>query len=76
MNAERRKTLEEATGLLDDAKSMIEGCRDEEQDYFDDMPENLQGSERGERAEEVVGSLDSVIDSIETALQEIDEAKE
>lgn len=38
---------------------------EEEQEYFDAMPESLQGSERGTRAEEWIGVLEDAISSLE-----------
>ena len=46
MNKARRKQLEKASALLSEAREIIESCRDEEQDAFDNMPEGLQQSER------------------------------
>ena len=59
MNNSRRKELEKAVNLLEEAQSIIEDCRDEEQDYLDNMPENLQYSEKHDMAEEVVNNLES-----------------
>ena len=43
----------------------------EEQDYLDNMPENLQFSERYENAESNVDDLDSSLDSIDDAVESI-----
>ena len=71
MNKDRRKLIEKAVGLLSDAKELIEQAAEEEQDYADNMPENLQGSERHENAEQAAselcdcaGELESVIDTL------------
>ena len=52
MNRERRKSLMELVGRIDELQSEIndiaealESLKDEEQEYLDNMPENLQGSE-------------------------------
>ncbi len=58
MNKARRKALEEIYNQLE----ILAG---EEQEAFDNMPESLQGSERGQRMEEY-------IDNIETAKGEIE----
>ena len=49
MNYQRRKRLRVACSLLEEASSIVEDVRDEEQDSLDNMPENLQDSERAER---------------------------
>ena len=41
---------------------------DDEQDYFDNMPENLQGSMRGMESEEFIGYLDDATMEIMEAL--------
>ena len=50
--------------------------KDEEQEYFDNIPENFQSSERYEKAENAVAALedalsmfDDIADNIETALE-------
>lgn len=48
MNAERRKRLSAALEQLEAAKSEIEEIQQEEQEAYDNMPEGLQESERGE----------------------------
>lgn len=73
MNANRRKQLQRAIELLDEAKTIIDSCRDEEQEYVDSMPENLQNSEKAEKANEVVSQLDEVIYAIEENVTVIEE---
>lgn len=62
MNAARRKEIERAIDLLYQAKEIIENVRDDEQDAYDNMPESLQYSERGERMSENVDALDNAAD--------------
>ncbi|MNR68597.1 hypothetical protein D3C85_1932520 [compost metagenome] len=54
-------------------KAELEAIRDEEQDAFDNMPEGLQQSERGEASEEAIRLIDDALESIETATENIDE---
>lgn len=72
MNKERRKEinalaakLEELAGLLTDIKDSVESIRDEEQEYFDNMPESLQGGDRGMVAEEAASNLEQAMDALE-----------
>lgn len=60
----------------------IEALRDEEQESLDNMPENLQGSERYETSEAAVDSLDEAYsaleelnDNIQNALDYLEDAK-
>lgn len=76
MNKQRRKELDIIARELNDIKERLEALRDEEQDYYDNMPENLQGSERGEKAEVAIESLEEAASSIEDAISSIEEATE
>lgn len=76
MNNPRRKTLQSIYDIITEAKDNLDAVRDEEECYKDNMPENLQGSERYERAEEAIDALESAICSLEEALDSIEEAKE
>ena len=47
MNKDRRKQIDEAGSVLQDALALIEQIRDDEQEAYDNMPESLQQSDRG-----------------------------
>jgi len=57
MNAERRKALDEIMQELGRHKEALEIIMSEEQEYFDNMPEGLQGSERGQQTEERIANM-------------------
>ncbi len=69
MNNKRRKKLKQAISLLDSVYEIIFQVAEEEQDCFDNLPENLQESDRGEKMEEAISEL-------ENAAEKIDEGKE
>ena len=72
MNKIRRKELAKAIDLMEAAREILEQVRDEEQEAFDNLPESLQASERGEAMEEYIYSIEESIESLDTdALQEI-----
>ena len=48
MNKQRRKRIQEALEIIEEAKAILEEVQEEEQEAFDNMPEGLQSSERGE----------------------------
>ena len=75
MNKQRRARLSEAHSLLGRAVSIVERAKDEEQDSFDNLPENLQSGERGELMEEAIDELQTAIDSINDAMEHIDCAR-
>ena len=76
MNKIRRKTLNEIYDKLAELKDLLEEVMSEEEDYKDNMPENLQNSERYEIAENACDNMDSAISSLEEALDYIEEAAE
>ena len=59
---------------MEEAKTIVDECRDEEQDGFDNLSEGLQCSERGVAMEEAASNLDSASDSIQDAIDNIEEA--
>lgn len=68
MNADRRKQIQRAIELLEEAKGILETARDDEQDYFDNMPESFQQGEKGQRAEEVIGNLEEANDALDEVI--------
>lgn len=79
--ADVQKRVEGLEGILEELKSMVEAIKDEEQEYLDNIPENLQGSERYELAENVVENLDNAYElldeiDIEDLLGYLEEAKQ
>lgn len=76
MNIERRREIAkiadritELNDLRDQIKDDLETIRDEEQEYFDNMPESFQNADRGQLAQQAVNSLDEAIgllDDIDT----------
>lgn len=75
MNKARRKEIDSVIEGLTELMERLEGIRDEEEEYFDNMPESLQYSEKGETAEEAISNLESAMDSIEEAISSAEEAK-
>lgn len=74
MNKARRKWLEDIIGKLEEQKDELYQLYEEEQEAYDNMPESLQESERGQIAPEFVDSLETEHGSLEdviTNLQEI-----
>lgn len=73
MNKERRKQIDavikrledEMRPLIDDITRQIEDLRDEEQDYYDNMPESFQMGEKGERAQCSIDALEAAVSDIE-----------
>lgn len=73
MNDQRRKEIDTVLNELADLRSRVEAIREEEQGAFDNMPEGLQASVRGQASEAAVSALDdalSAFDDIESSLNE------
>ena len=60
MNNTRRKQLQKAIELISDAYSIIEEVRQDEQESFDNLPDGIQESERGQLMEENAYRLDEI----------------
>lgn len=54
-----------AQAAIGDSQAVFEEALNEEQEYFDNMPEGLQGSEKGEIAEANISSLEAAIEALE-----------
>lgn len=76
MNKIRRKSLQEIADKIAELKEELEALQSEEEDYRDNMPENLQGSERYERADAACDSLSEAADSLDSAISSIEESIE
>ena len=63
MNKQRRKSLKDLIEQLQEIRCELEYLFDEEQSAYDNMPESLQDSERGEAMSE---GLDVLIEAYET----------
>jgi response regulator of citrate/malate metabolism len=72
MNKQRRKQIEKATALMQEALDILENVKDEEQDAFDNMPEGLQGSEKGELMEEIIDYLEDSYGNLEYAIEDLE----
>lgn len=69
-----KELLQDLVGKAADVQSQLETLRDEEQEYYDNMPEGLQAGEKGDKATEVIDYLESAITEVETAHDSIEEA--
>lgn len=65
MNKARREAISKLIDMIDEIRSDVAGLRDEEQDYFDNMPESLQGGDKGQAAEEAISALEDAYNSLD-----------
>lgn len=79
MNSQRRKSIaaisahieEIITVMEGEVSSEIETLTGEEQDYYDNMPESFQDSERGEKAMQAAEQLEAARDEVDQALESL-----
>lgn len=57
---------------MESIQSDLESILNDEQDYLDNIPENLQGSERYEVAEAAVDNLETAMSAIEDIISNVD----
>lgn len=73
MNKERRKQIAVIVNRISGIVSDLEMVKDEEDDYRDNMPENLQGSTRYDDSEEASNAMQDAINSLEEAVSSLEE---
>ena len=76
MNKERRQEIEAVTNELVRLMYRVQDLQEEEEEYRDNIPENLQGSERYEKADDAASALEEAADYIQDAIDSLDEASE
>ena len=82
MNKQRRKNINEIIPRIETLMQELEYLKEdvdtilsEEQEYLDNIPENLQGSERYEIAESAISNLEDSMDQIDDAIAALEESK-
>lgn len=68
MNNTRRNILANICNELNIILEKLEEVHGEEEEVFENMPENLQYSERGMNSEESIELMDNAIDSLKEAI--------
>ena len=76
MNKKQREQIEKWIDSINEIKEGVEYMQEEEQDKLDNMPENLQESERGEKMYEGIENLEAAASSLEEAIDNLNNATE
>ena len=76
MNKERRKRLDDVISALEDLQAEIASIAEEEREAYDNMPDSLRDSERGEQMSENADDLDGLDCDFESLLDSIREISE
>lgn len=66
--------LKRTSALLGTASGLVSTALEQEEDALDNMPENLQGSDRYEKIEAAVDLLNDASECIDSAIEKINEA--
>jgi len=75
MNKTRREQIQKVIDTIGDIKQTIDDICSDEQDYYDNMPEGLQESERGQTAEGAISALESASDVLDDAISNLEDAQ-
>ena len=76
MNKLRRSSIQSIIDALGTAQSDVENVQYEEQDCLDNLPENLQSSERADRMQEAIDALEEAADLISQAVEQLNAVME
>ena len=75
MNASRRKTLADTLAELNANLSELQSLAVEEQEAFDNMPESLQGGDKGQDAQTAIDTLEQAKDAVQEVLDLVEADK-
>lgn len=73
MNKERRRQLRLWNKKAEILKDELENILWDEQNYYDNIPENLQYSSRAEDSEEAIGFMEEAIEILGEAIDKVDD---
>ena len=76
MNKQRRQRLADAIRTCERVSTVLADARDQEQDGFDNLPDNLQETERAQSMEEAIDQLTDAIENIQEASECIQRARD
>lgn len=70
MNNQRRRKLKKVIDLADDIMALMEDIKAEEEDAYDNLPESIQNSERGETMQQAIDTMDEFMGNLDTSYLE------
>lgn len=73
MNKQRRTEIKSIILELEVIKSRLDNVLSDEQYAFDNMPENLQYSMRGEESQEAIDYMEEAMSNLEEAISQLEE---
>lgn len=69
MNKQRKAEIKTQIEQLNIIMNGVQKILDDETDYFDNIPENLQSSLRADTSEEAIDQLTEVVDDLNEAIE-------
>lgn len=76
MNKARRNEIQKCIDELEDIKSRLESVRDDEYEAYNNLPEGLMYSEKGDTMQEYIDDLDSEIGNLEYTISNLQDIVE
>ena len=73
MNKERRNKIKKIIQEIERIKNNLQTILQDEEFAFDNMPENLQSSMRGEESEEAIECISEAVDNLEETVDKLSE---
>lgn len=61
----RADRLDQAAGLVENAKQIVDDLTEELQNWHDNLPENMQNGEKANQLDEAIGALESLSSDLE-----------
>lgn len=74
MNRERRIKITETLELLSTVIEQVQECLDEEQEYYDNMPDSFKDTEKGQLAEAAINNLEEALNALQEAQGNLEES--
>lgn len=71
MNNDRRKKIKEIIIDMESIKSLLEDVLIDEESSFDNMPEGLQYSEKGETSQEAIDLMNEAVEGFEEVIDNL-----
>lgn len=71
---EIKTDMQEVKDRIDEWKCDIESVKDEEEEAYDNLPESLQGSARGEIMQEAIADMETAMDGADTVIGNLEES--
>ena len=68
MNKQRRKEIQSIVDQLEELQGSLEALKEEEEEYQNSIPENMQGSVRYENAGEAISCLEDAVSYLNDAI--------